>query len=105
MYNHEQVKDLIDQRLNDEYWAETLVFEETDRVERQGPAPPPEKSTAKKPDKRTKKGNRTQKEDSMFIRIKGGILKGVQEGLLGVYWRVLIWYCFRKPLQGPIGRG
>ena len=53
-------------------WTETLVLEEADRVEKQGPAPPPEKSTAKKPDKRTKKGDKTQKDDSMYIFIKGG---------------------------------
>ena len=82
MYNHEQVKDLINQRLNDEVWTETLVLEEADGVERQGPAPPPEKSTAKKPDKRTKKGDKTQKEDSMYIFIKGG-----------VYWRVYRRVC------------
>ena len=57
MYNHEQVKYLIDQRLNDEKWTETLVLEEAGRIERQESAPPPEKSTAKKLDKRTKKGD------------------------------------------------
>ena len=91
MYNHEQVKDLINQRQNDEQWTETFVLEEADRVERQEPAPSPEKSTAKKPDKRSKKGDKTQKEDSMYIFNKeGGILEGVQEGLLGEYWRVQI---------------
>ena len=101
MYNHEQVKDLINQRLNDEVWAENLMLEEADRVERQGPAPPPEKSTAKKPDKRTKKGDKTQKKDSTYIIIKGGsILEGVQEGLCGVYWRVLILVLFQETLTG-----
>ena len=100
MYNHEQVKALIEHRLNDEQWTETLVLEEADRVERQEPTPPPEKSTAKKLDKRTKKGGQPQKEDSMYIFTKGGLLEGVQEGLLGVYRRVLILVLFQETLTG-----
>ena len=83
MYNHEQVKDFINQRLNDKVWTETLQLEEADRVERQGPAPPPEKSTAKQKDKRTKKGDKTQKKDSICIFIKGGYIGGCTGGSMG----------------------
>ena len=48
--NHEQVMSLIEKKLNDEVWTETLVLEEANRVQRLGPAGPPVKITTKKPD-------------------------------------------------------
>ena len=45
LYNHEQVMSLIEIKMNDEVWTETLVLEEADRVQRPGPADPPVKIT------------------------------------------------------------
>ena len=84
MYNEEQIKDLIGLKLNNEQCTETSVLEEADRVERQGPAPPPEKSTVQKPtDKKGKKGQaQHNKGDSMYrFLLKLG-------GYRRVHWRV-----------------
>ena len=89
MYNEEQIKDLIGLKLNDEQWTETLVLEETDRVERQGPDPPPEKSTVQKPtDKRGKKGQaQHNKEANMyrFIKVGGDIGGSIGESMGGLF--------------------
>ena len=45
---------LIENKLNDEVWTETLVLDEAERVQRPGPADPPVKITTKKPDRRKK---------------------------------------------------
>ena len=84
-FNHEQVMGIIEQRLNDDVWTETLVLEEADRVPRAGPAEPPEKVATKKPDKR-KKAPKEQppKQDSMKKLINSEWVP------CGVYWRVRV---------------
>ena len=58
---------LIEKKLNDEVWTETLVLEEAKRVQRPGPADPPVKITNKKPDKRKKQSKHQQTtEESMY---------------------------------------
>ena len=47
LYNHEQVLSLIEKKLNDEVWTETLVLEEAERFQMPGPADPPVKTTTK----------------------------------------------------------
>ena len=47
LYNHEQVLSLIEKKLNDEVWTETLVLEEAERFQRPAPADPPVKITTK----------------------------------------------------------
>ena len=80
LYNHEQVLSLIENKLNDEVWTETLVLEEAVRVQRPGPAQPPGKAT-KKPDKRKKTSKDQQTtEDSMYLLSNR---LGTMEGVLG----------------------
>ena len=68
LYNHEQVMSLIEKKLNDEVWTETLVLEEAERVQRPGPADPPVKITTKEPDKRKKQSKHQQTtEESMYL--------------------------------------
>ena len=51
---------LIEKKMNDEVWTETLVLEVADRIQRPGPADPPVKITTKKPDKRKKQSKDQQ---------------------------------------------
>ena len=80
LYNHEQVLSLIENKLNDEVWTETLVLEEAERVQRPGPADPPVKITTKKPDRRKKQSNHPQTtEESMYL-LSNRV--GTREGIL-----------------------
>ena len=71
---------LIENKLNDEVWTETLVLEEAVRVQRPGPAQPLGKVT-KKPDKRKKTSKDQQTtEDSMYLLSNRlGTMEGVLE--------------------------
>ena len=81
LYNHEQVLSLIEKKLNDEVWTETLVLEEAERVQRPGPADPPVKITTKKPDKRKKQSKHPQTtEESMYLLSnRVGTMEGILE--------------------------
>ena len=81
LYNHEQVMSLIEKKLNDEVWTETLVLEEAKRVQRPGPADPPVKITTKKPDKRKKqsKDQQTTEKSMYLLRNRGGTMEGILE--------------------------
>ena len=81
LYNHEQVLSLIEKKLNNEVWTETLVLEEAKRVQRPGPADPPVKITTKKPDKRKKQSKHQQTaEESMYLLSnRVGTMEGILE--------------------------
>ena len=81
LYNHVQVLSLIEKKLNDEVWTETLVLEEAKRVQRPGPADPPVKITTKKPDKRKKQSKHPQTtEESMYLLSnRVGTMEGILE--------------------------
>ena len=81
LYNHEQVMSLIEKKLNDEVWTETLVLEQADRVQRPGPADPPVKITTKKPDKRKKqsKDQQTTEESIYLLSNRVGTMEGILE--------------------------
>ena len=81
LYNHEQVMSLIEKKLNDEVWTETLVLEEAKRVQRPGPADPPVKIMTKKPDKRKKQSKHQQTtEESMYLLSnRVGTMEGILE--------------------------
>ena len=81
LYNHEQVLSLIENKLNDEVWTETLVLEEAERVQRPGPADPPVKITMKKPDRRKKQSKHPQTtEESMYlVSNRVGTMEGILE--------------------------
>ena len=81
LYNHEQVLSLIEKKLNDEVWTETLVLEEAERVQRPGPADPPVKITTKTHDKRKKQSKHPQTtEESMdLLSNRVGTMEGILE--------------------------
>ena len=81
LYNHEQVLSLIENKLNDEVWTETLVLEEAERVQRPGPADPPVKITTEKPDRRKKQSKHPQTtEESMYlVSNRVGTMEGILE--------------------------
>ena len=84
---------LIEKKLNDEVWTETLVLEEADRVQRPGPADPRVKITTKKPDKRKKQSKHQQTtEESMY-------LVSNRVGTMEVYWRVHVNVFFQNLLR------
>ena len=72
---------LIEKKLNDEVWTETLVLEEAERVQRPGPADPPVKITTKKPDKMKKQSKHPQTtEESMYLLSnRVGTMQGILE--------------------------
>ena len=84
LYNHEQVVSLIEKKLNDEVWTETLVLEEAERFQMPGPADPPVKITTKKPDKRKKHSKHPQTtEPSMYlVSIRVGSMEGILESTI-----------------------
>ena len=71
---------LIEKKLNDEVWTETLVLEEAERVQRPGPADPCVKITTKKPDKRKKQSKHQTTEESMYLLSnRVGTMEGILE--------------------------
>ena len=81
LHNHEQVLSLIEKKLNDGVWTETLASQEAKRVQRPGPADPPVKITTKKHDKRKKQSKhpQTTEESIYLLSIRVGTMEGILE--------------------------